>query len=49
MKKKIVLHINPNDITVSNELHFEVQKRTRAHIFKNKKKYTRKRKHKEEY
>ena len=49
MKKKIVLHINPNDITVRNELHFEVQKRTRAHIFKNKKKYTRKRKHKEEY
>lgn len=49
MKKKIVLHINPNEITVRNELHFETQLKTRAHIFKNKKKYTRKRKHKEDF
>lgn len=29
-----------------NEMHFEVQLRTRMHVFKNKKKYTRKEKHK---
>ena len=31
---------------VRNLLHFEVQKSTRANIFRNKKKYTRKQKHK---
>ena len=45
-KKKIVIHINPNDIVVRNEMHFEVQKRTRANVFKDRTKYTRKKKHK---
>ena len=37
MKKKITIKIKPEDIKVRNELHFEVQKRTRAHIYRNKK------------
>ena len=31
---------------IRNTLHFDVQRKTRANIFKNKKLYTRKRKHK---
>lgn len=37
MKKKITIKIKPEDVTVRNELHFEVQKRTRAHIYRPKK------------
>jgi len=37
MKKTIMIKIKPEDIKVRNELHFEVQKRTRAHIYRNKK------------
>lgn len=37
MKKKITIKIKPEDVKVRNELHFEVQKRTRAHIYRNKK------------
>lgn len=37
MKKKITIKIKPEDIKVRNELHFDVQRRTRANIFKNKK------------
>ena len=37
MKKKITIKIKPEDIKVRNELHFEVQKRTRAHIYRPKK------------
>lgn len=43
---KITLHINPNDLTIRNEMHFEVQRNTKAQVFKDKTKYTRKRKHK---
>ncbi len=46
---KIVLHINPNELTVRNELHFEVQKNTKAQVYKDKTKYTRKKKHKNKY
>lgn len=45
-KKKIVIHINPNEIVVPNEMHFEVQRKTRANVFRDRTKYTRKRKHK---
>ena len=31
---------------IRNTLHFDVQRKTRAHIFKDRKKYTRKKKHK---
>jgi len=37
MKKTIMIKIKPEDVKVRNELHFEVQKRTRAHIYRNKK------------
>lgn len=39
-----ILHIVPS--VSRNEMHFEVQKRTKAQIFKDKTKYTRKIKHK---
>ena len=41
-----VIHINPNESNLRNEMHFSVQLTTRAHIFRDKKKYTRKKKHK---
>ena len=37
MKKKIVIKIKPEDLHLRNELHFTVQKTTRAHVFKPKK------------
>jgi len=37
MDKKITIKIKPEDVKVRNELHFNVQRRTRANIFKNKK------------
>ena len=36
------------EVEIRNPMHFEVQKRTRAQIFKNRKAYTRKNKHKNE-
>lgn len=47
--KTIKINIKPEDIKVRNELHFDVQKTTRANIFRDKTKYTRKVKHKNEY
>ena len=44
--KKEVIHIKINQTKLRNELHFDVQRKTKAHIFKDKTKYTRKRKHK---
>ncbi len=35
--KTIHMTIKPSDITVRNEMHFEVQRTTRAHIFRAKK------------
>lgn len=52
MKRKIKItdkktgKTTEGEVTLRNTLHFEVQKTTRAHIFKNKKIYTRKKKHK---
>lgn len=44
-KNKIKFTIKA-DVLSRNELHFEIQKTTRAHVFKDKTKYTRKTKHK---
>lgn len=43
--KAITLHIKPTD--ARNEMHFEVQQRTRANVFRDRTKYTRKVKHKQ--
>lgn len=54
MKRKVKLldkinnKVIESEINVRNILHFEVQKNTRAHIFKDKTKYTRKIKHKKD-
>ena len=37
MKKKITIKIKPGDLNLRNEMHFEVQKRTRAHIYRPRK------------
>ena len=37
MKKKITIKIKPEDLNLRNEMHFEVQKRTRAHIYRPRK------------
>jgi len=37
MKKKITIKIKPEDLNLRNEMHFEVQRRTRATIQKPKK------------
>lgn len=34
------------EVEIRNQDHFEVQLRTKAHVFRNRKKYTRKKKHK---
>lgn len=44
--KKETLHIKVNPTHVRNELHFEIQKRNHMNIFRNRKAYTRKDKHK---
>jgi len=44
--KKEVIHIKVDQTKLRNELHFDVQRKTKAYIFKDKTKYNRKRKHK---
>ena len=44
--KKEVIHVKVDYSKLRNELHFNVQKTTRMNIFKDKTKYTRKKKHK---
>lgn len=44
--EKQVIHIKVDQTKVRNEMHFEVQKKNRMQIFRNRKKYTRKQKHK---
>ena len=46
MKDKNIIHIKVNQTKIPNEMHFEVQKKTRMNIFRDRTKYTRKRKHK---
>lgn len=43
-QEKIIIHVDMSK--VRNEMHFEVQRATRANIFRDRTKYTRKRKHK---
>ncbi len=40
------IHLTIKPTAKRNEMHFEVQRTTRAHIFRDRKKYTRKIKHK---
>lgn len=44
--KKETLHIKVDQTKIPNKLHLEVQKNTRMNIFRDRTKYTRKRKHK---
>lgn len=46
MKQKEVLHIKVDPTKLRNEMHFDVQLNTRANVFRDRTKYTRKRKHK---
>ena len=46
MKNKEVIHIKVDQTKIRNPMHFEVQQRTRAHVFRDRTKYTRKKKHK---
>lgn len=43
-KLKLTVSVDPS--SVHNELHFEVQRKTRMNIFRDRTKYSRKRKHK---
>ena len=45
--KSFIIRVKPTD--TRNEMHFEVQKSTRANIFRDRTKYTRKRKHKNKW
>lgn len=36
-KEKIVIKIKPEDLHLRNEMHFDVQKNTRANVFRSKK------------
>ena len=42
--KKMIIKVKAND--ARNELHFEIQRNTKAQVYRNRKKYTRKVKHK---
>ena len=46
MKNTFNIKIKAEDLTLRNEMHFNVQRNTRANIFRDKTKYTRKQKHK---
>lgn len=46
---KEIIHIKVDQTKLRNEMHFDVQLNTRAHVFRDKTKYTRKRKHKNGY
>ena len=55
MKRKIKIIDKVSGKTIEKETeirnldHFEIQKKTRAHIFRDRTKYTRKRKHKNKF
>lgn len=44
--KKEVIRIKVDPTKLRNELHFDVQRNTRANVFRDRTKYTRKTKHK---
>jgi hypothetical protein len=43
------IKVKANDRAIPNKMHFEVQLRTHANVFKNKKAYCRKQKHKDKF
>ena len=45
-KEKIIIKIKSNDLHLRNELHFDIQRKTHAHVFHDRKLYNRKVKHK---
>ena len=45
----ITLHLDPKDSRTRNEMHFQVQLSNKAQVFKDRTKYTRKKKHKNKY
>ena len=51
-KEKIIIKIKPEDLTLRNEMHFDVQRKTRANVFKPKKgkgSFKRRAKHQKKY
>ena len=46
MKNVFNIKIKPEDLVLRNEMHFEVQRTSRAHVYKDRTKYSRKVKHK---
>lgn len=44
--ERITLKIKVDQTKLRNEMHFDVQRTTRMNVFRNRKKYTRKKKHK---
>ena len=46
-KKKLTIKINPNEITIRNTFHFDVQRTTRMQVVQSKK--HKKEKHKKDY
>ena len=44
--KKETIHVKVDQTKIPNEMHFDVQRKTRMNIFRDRKKYNRKRKHK---
>jgi len=44
--ERITMKIKVDQTKLRNEMHFDVQKNTRMHIFRDRTKYTRKKKHK---
>ena len=49
MKNVFNIKIKPEDLVLRNEMHFEVQRTTRAHIYTDRTKYTRKEKHRQSW
>lgn len=44
--KKETIHVKVDQTRLPNEMHFDIQRNTRMNIFRDRKKYNRKRKHK---
>ena len=44
--KKEIIKIKVNQTELPNKMHFEIQRRTRAQVYRDRTKYTRKRKYK---
>lgn len=51
MKRKVTVRLNgektTGEVELRNTLHFDVQRKTRSNVFRDRTKYTRKTKHKE--